>query len=343
MSNSPDLSCRRRRVIRAVLAFFVAALMLSGCSSIDSTFTPSADGGSGDHVVRVGTLRGQPHLFAPFFYNDFLPDGTTAEVVVFDSSPDVKNALVSGQIDVAVMGVPAMLAGVAAQQDVRLIASAADGGSAIVGRPEIADVSDLRGMRVGYPVGSSQEVLLRYTLSQNGIDPDRQVTLVNLAFSDMANAYLSGQIDAFSSAELGPSVAKQNGAHDIVSPYDTPVGKVNIGLATTQRVIDSDPQLVQTLVGAHCAAVAFMDGNRDAWQQRVVDEFSLDPVVATSAIANTWPRADLSAEYVGQLAALSDAMRELGQLPTQPDIDTFVDDTFSTTALTSQAAEGSTK
>ncbi|MGE0216016.1 ABC transporter substrate-binding protein [Mycolicibacterium sp.] len=319
---------RRHRVVRALTALTTLAVLFTGCSTIDSTFTPRAGGGDDRQVVRVGTLRGQPHLFAPFFYQRFLGPTTEAEVLVFDSSPDVKNALVSAQIDVAVMGVPAMLAGAAAQQDVRLIASSADGGSAIVGRPEIADVDDLRGKRVGYPVGSSQEVLLRSTLTQAGIDPDRDLTLVNLAFSDMANAYTSGQIDAFSSAELGPSVAKQQGAHDIVSPYGTPVGKVNIALATTQRVIDANPDLVQILVDAHAAAVAYMADHRDEWRDNVVDEFGLDPGVAAGAIANTWPRSDLSPAYVTQVEALAREMRALGQLPAQPDMSTFVDDTF---------------
>lgn len=327
----PLLTPRARTAILAILALLTTTL--AGCSSIDAAFTPRAGGGDDGQVIRVGTLRGQPHLFAPFFYSRFLADGTTAEVLVFDSSPDVKNALVSGQIDAAVMGVPAMLAGVAAQQDVRLIASSADGGSAIVGRPDIAGVGDLRGKRVGYPVGSSQEVLLRSTLTQAGIDPDRELTLVNLAFSDMANAYSSGQIDAFSSAELGPSVAKQKGAHDIVSPYNTPVGKVNIGLATTQRVIDTDPALVQTLVDAHVAAVDYMETHRDAWKDEAVAEFGLDPAVAAAAIANTWPRADLSAQYLTQVDTLAGEMHSLGQLPAQPDMSTFVDDTFVSAAL----------
>lgn len=334
----PNLLHRlRRRLTPALLALAVG---LTACSTIDSTFTPRAGGGDGQQVLRVGTLRGQPHLFMPFFYQQFLDDDSRAEVLVFDSSPDVKNALVSGQIDAAVMGVPAMLAGAAAAQDVRLIASSADGGSAIVGRPEITDVTDLRGKRVGYPIGSSQEVILRSTLTQAGIDPDREVTLVNLAFSDMANAYASGQIDAFSSAEIGPSVAKQNGAHDIVSPYDTAIGKVNIGLATTQRTIDADPALVQTLVDAHTAAVAHMDSHRDEWRDRVVAEFGLDPQVAASAIANTWPRADLSDEYVAEVDALTREMFALDQLPTQPEMSTFVDDTFVTSAATTiQSAE----
>lgn len=323
----------------SAIALLTALLCLvTGCSSIDSTFTPRAGGGDDQHVVRVGTLRGQPHLFAPFFYNQFLSGGTTADVVVFDSSPDVKNALVSGQVDIAVMGVPAMLAGAASGQDVRLIASSADGGSAIVGRPDIVGVQGLRGKRVGYPVGSSQEVLLRSTLRANGIDPDADLTLVNLAFADMANAYASGQIDAFSSAELGPSVAKQKGARDIVSPYDTPVGKVNIGLATTQRVIDAQPELVQQVVDAHAKAVAFMSTHRAEWTDRAVAEFSLDPSVAATAVANTWPRSDLSPQYVAQVDTLAGEMTKLGQLPRKPDMTDFVDDVFVTSALASVPA-----
>lgn len=335
---STTLLPRLRGGIIAVVLALTAAL--TGCSTIDSTFTPQAGGGDDEQVFRVGTLRGQPHLFMPFFYQQFLDDGTRAELLVFDSSPDVKNALVSGQIDAAVMGVPAMLAGAAAQQDVRLIAASADGGSAIVGRPDITDVDDLRGKRVGYPIGSSQEVILRATLTAAGIDPDRELTLVNLAFSDMANAYASGQIDAFSSAEIGPSVAKQNGARDVVSPYDTAIGKVNIGLATTQRTIDTDPDLVQTIVDAHAAAVSYMDSHRDEWRDRVVAEFGLDPAVAATAIANTWPRADLSDAYVDQVDALTREMFALDQLPTQPEMSTFVDATFvESTPTPDQTAE----
>ncbi|MFC8045790.1 ABC transporter substrate-binding protein [Nocardia sp. NPDC057353] len=321
--------------LRALLALLAAAaLLVTGCSSIDATFTPSAGGGDGGTVIRVGTLRGQPHLFAPYFYDRFLTGGARVDVAVFDSSPDVKNALVSGRIDVAAMGVPAMLAGAADGQDVRLIASSADGGSAIVGQPSIPDVRGLRGKKVGYPVGSSQEVLLRSTLTAAGIDPDRDLTLVNLTFADMANAYAGGQIDAFSSAELGPSVAKQRGARDIVSPYDTPVGKVNIGLATTQRVIGADPELVRTVVAAHRDAVRHMDTHREEWRQRVVEQFGLDPAVAATAIANTWPRADLSEQYVAQVTALAREMAALGQLPRTPDMAVFVDPSFVDTADT---------
>lgn len=312
----------------AIVAAGIAMLFTTACSNIDSTFAarPAGDGDRAN-VVKVGTLRGQPHLFHPFFYERFA-SGTTVDVVVFDSSPDIKNALVSGAIDFGVAGVPAFLAGSAAGQDVRLVASAADGGTGIVAAPEIETVDDLRGQKVGFPLGSSQEILLRLTLAQQGLDPTRDVQLVNLPFSDMAKALSTGQISAFASAELGPATAIESGAHSLVSPYDTPVGRVNIGLATTQRTIDAKPELVQAMVDTHVRTAEFMDGNRDAWHQGVVEEFGLNPDVAQTAIANIWPRSDLSADYRSQVTALTRQMVGLGQIPVEPDLETFVDDSF---------------
>lgn len=311
--------------LRRALLALVAALSLSAtaCSTIDSTFTTL---GSDSELERVtiGTLRGQPHLFAPYFYQQFAPD-LTIEVATFDSSPDIKNALASGQIDFGVVGIPALLAGAAAGEDLRLLSVAADGGSGLVGTPDIRRVEDLRGRTVGYPRGSSQEILLRLTLAANGLDADRDVTLVNLPFSDMATSFGGGRIDAFLSAELGPSTARQkSGAVEIASAYDTEVGKVNIGLGATQRTIDADPEQVETIIDVHRRAVEYMDANRDEWQQRVVEQFSLDPEVTSLAVANTWPRSEVDDDFRAQLSALIDQMVRVGHIPSAPDVDTFV-------------------
>lgn len=310
-----------RRLFLALVALL--ALTSTACSTIDSTFTTLGRESDLERVT-IGTLRGQPHLFAPYFYQQFAPD-VSIEVATFDSSPDIKNALVSGQIDFGVVGIPALLAGAAAGEDVRLLSVAADGGSGLVGVPGIDRVEDLRGRTVGYPRGSSQEILLRLTLAAHGLDADRDVTLVNLPFSDMATSFGGGRIDAFLSAELGPSTARQkSGAVEIASPYETPVGRVNIGLGVTQRTIDENPAMVEMVAGVHRRAVEYMDANRDDWQHRVVEQFSLDPEVTALAVANTWPRWEIDDAFRTQLAALIGQMVSVGHIPTAPDVDTFV-------------------
>lgn len=310
-----------RRVLLALVAVF--SLSTTACSTIDSTFTTLGSESDLERVT-VGTLRGQPHLFAPYFYQQFAPD-LAIEVATFDSSPDIKNALVSGQIDFGVVGIPALLAGAAAGEDLRLLSVAADGGSGLVGTPDIRRVEHLRGRTVGYPRGSSQEILLRLTLARHGLDADRDVTLVNLPFSDMATSFGGGRIDAFLSAELGPSTARQNsGAVEIASPYDTPVGKVNIGLGVTQRTIDADPDKVGRIADVHRQAVEYMDAHRTEWQDRVVEQFSLDPEITALAVANTWPKSEIDDEFRAQLAALIGQMVRVGHIPSAPDVDTFV-------------------
>jgi NitT/TauT family transport system substrate-binding protein len=327
------MTARPRPATATVVAGLVA-LALAGCTSSSSVDPGDPDaeaaeaGGSADPVtITVGTLKGQPHLYHPFFYADHLPEGYEVEVITFDTSPDIKNAVASGSIDFGVTGIPAALSGIVSGEDVVVVASAADGGTGIVGKPEIAGVEDLVGRTVGFPQGASQEILLRLTLEAHGVDID-DLELVNLPFSDMANAYASGQIDAFSSAELGPSIAKLAGAVEIADPYETPVGKVNIGLVTTRALIDRAPELVQTLVDAHVAATEAMVADPEAWAAGVVATFGLDPEVVEVAIGNIWPRWTLEDTYLEQVIALATEMNALGYLDGVPTVEDVFDTSF---------------
>ncbi|MBO1752235.1 NrtA/SsuA/CpmA family ABC transporter substrate-binding protein [Actinotalea sp. BY-33] len=314
---------RHTRTVGAAAAALALTATVAGCS------TGSAGDGDGGETttVTVGTLKGQPHLFHPFFYEELAAEGVEFDVIQFDTSPDIKNAVVSGSVDFGVTGVPAALSGVAVGEDVKVVASAADGGTGIVGLPEIDGVEDLAGRTVGYPQGASQEILLRLTLEAHGIEID-DLELVNLPFSDMANALASGQIDAFSSAELGPSIAKQDGAVDVVDPYETPVGRVNIGLITTQRMIDEDPETVQAVVDTHVAATEHMVDNPEEWADGVVEQFGLDAAVVETALGNIWPRWELDAEYRDQVTALTEEMHALGYLDAAPSAEDVFDTTF---------------
>ncbi|WP_206155765.1 ABC transporter substrate-binding protein [Cellulomonas taurus] len=314
------------RLIRP-LAIASAALVvaLSACSPDSAGGSSEADGTT---VVTVGTLKGQPHLYHPFLYQDLAPEGVEFEVVQFDTSPDIKNAVVSGNIDFGVAGVPSAISGSAAGQDVVVVAAAADGGSGIIGREGLTGIESLAGTTVGYPQGSSQEILLRLTLEQAGLDADQDVELVNLPFSDMAGALEAGRIDAFASAELGPSTALQAGAVEVASPYETPVGRVNIGLYTTGDLIESDPELVQKVVDTHVRATEQMAADTQAWADGVVAEFGIDQAVVDTAVQNIWPRWEIDDDYTAQVGALIEQMTALKQIDGEVDVDTLIDRTF---------------
>jgi NitT/TauT family transport system substrate-binding protein len=304
------------------LAAVAALATLAAC-----TGEASASGEDGE-VVRVATQR-QPHLYAPYVYADHAPDGVTIEVVPMATSTDELNAVLTGDVDFALMGVPTVISGVSQGKDVRLVASGADGGSGLIGSPDVQTVEDLAGKKIGIVPGSSQEMALRLTLEAAGIDPDTGVELVNLGYADMADALARGDIDAFAGAEVNVSIAKLDGAHEIASIYDTPIGPVNIGLATTGTLAEEDPELVQQIVDTHAAAVEALAADPAAWKEGVADQFSFEPEVLDSAVENIWLRADLDAEYLGRVEALAAEMVDLAVIEEAPAVDDVVVDTFA--------------
>lgn len=314
------------KVIGGLAASLAVVFAISGCAP-DSIGTSASSQESGSrNTVSVGTLKGQPHLYQPYFYQKFLK-GTTVKVVTFDSSPDIANAIASGAIDYGVLGMPAVVSSVSQGQKLSVIASAADGGSGFVARKGIDNISQLKGKKVGYPQGSSQEILLKLTLSKYNIKQS-DVQLVNLPFADMATALSSGRIDAFLSAENGPATAIVAGAHSLVSPYDTPIGKVNIVLATKQSTVKQKTDLTKDVVEAHKQAVEYMADNHDAWASGLVKQFGLDQAVADQAIKNVTPRYKLDSDYLTEAKALISQMKSIGQINTAPSTSSFIDTQF---------------
>jgi NitT/TauT family transport system substrate-binding protein len=306
-------------------------LVVSGCSS--SGGSAGADVASADDpvTVTVGTLRGQPHFYQPFLYEQFAEDGVEFEVVTLDSTPALSDALVAGTIDFAISGVTPTISSVAQDRDLKIVASAADGGSGFIGGDGIESVADLEGKKVGYIQGSAQEVVLRTLLAENDLTDD-DLELITIPVPEMAGAFTSGSIDAFFGVEIGVSIAKAAGGTEIADPYGTPVGRVNIGLVTTGAMIDEQPEVVQKVVDTHAATTEYMADNVDEWLPDMVAEFGGDEATFESALDNFWLRADLSEEYQGQLEALAGQMTELGFIDEVPPIEDLVDTSFAPAA-----------
>ncbi|GAA4977656.1 ABC transporter substrate-binding protein [Kineococcus glutinatus] len=308
---------------RATVVALATTLALTACSGSSTT-----SAGEPTETVKVGTLRGQPHFYQPFLYERFAAEGVEFEVVTLDTTPALSDALVSGAVDFAVTGVTPTISSVAQDRDLKIVASAADGGSGFIGGEGIDTVQDLVGKKVGYVQGSAQEVALRLVLAENGVDP-ADVELVVVPVPEMAGAFTSGSIDAFFGVEIGVSIAEKAGGHEISDPYATPIGRVNIGLATTGALIEEDPELVQAVVDTHAETVEYMSANVDEWLPEMVTQFGGDQEILASALENFWLRADLSAEYQGQLEALAQEMAGLGLVDEAPTAADVVDASFA--------------
>jgi NitT/TauT family transport system substrate-binding protein len=323
------------RIKRLSVLLVAVALLATACGGGDDGSTSSQPGGTAEqkqYRIKVGTLR-QPHLFAPAFYEKFLPANVKMETVLFANSTEIKTAVVTGSVDFAVTGITAALEGAAQDEPFRVLASAADGASAIVAKTGkgIKTVADLKGKKIGYVVGSAQDILLRLTLRDAGLDADKDVELVKVAFSDMANALDRGDIDAFSGAETGPSDALTRGIADlVVHPYATKMKMINIVFGSSQATIDKDPELVRTMVDVHAKATDYMKGHPDEWAAGVVKAYNFPAQSLALALKNIELRWAVDDAYIAQTRVLGEQLELLKQIKKQPDYKAFFNTDFVT-------------
>lgn len=322
-----NINLKKTAIMLAAAAFAVGGMTsLSGCGTGEPSHG-SAAGDSSSKTIKVATQR-QPHLYAAYEWSKYVPDGYDVQVIPMDNSNDEKDALLSGDVDFALMGVPTVISQAAQDGGIKVIAGGADGGSGLMASSGISNVKDLKGKKIGYVPNSSQEMALRLLLKSKGLNPDNDVEMVNIGYSEMSEALARGDVDAFAGAEMGVSLAKLAGANEIDSIYDTAIGKVNIALAASDKVIENNPDLVKTAIAAHKKATEALSGNKKAWKSGVMKQFTFDSDALDKALNNMWLHWDLSDEYQAQCKELSHQMVEIGSIKTAPAASKYLDDQF---------------
>ncbi len=139
--------------------------------------------------VLSSRLRASGHFLQPF---------------PFFKGKDLHRFITSGKLEAGILGdMPAIAA--AAKGDIVIVAMIKQGFSSIVaGRPML--VKDLRGKRVATGLGSTAHFSLLNALEGEGLS-ERDITLVGMEVSEMAQALAAGKIDAFSAWEPTPALA----------------------------------------------------------------------------------------------------------------------------------------
>lgn len=303
----------------------VLALALVGLASAALTDPASA----ADRTIKVGTLK-LIHGITPYFYEKFVPEGYTVEVIPFESPTDGKNAVVTGTVDFGIYGLAAATLGAAAGEPVVVVGAACNRGMAVVSGVDstIDTIADLKGKKVGIWPGSTQEVVILDRLSAEGMTI-KDIQPIRVSFSDMASALERGDLDAYVGAEPGPGISLAKGVGKIVEyPYSTPTGSLNMVLTTSQDMIDSDPEFVKTVLEVHKQATEFAMSHRDAFVEVAMQKLGQQKPSIEKAAPNvelTWKIDDL---FIEQAMYYGTQMLDKKQIRDLPDYDTFINPTF---------------
>jgi sulfonate transport system substrate-binding protein len=264
-----------RRV--AALAAGPLVVLLAACGG-GSTVDDDASGGAAPQLVTVdaGYVSAVDQIGLPVALEigAFEEQGLDVRLAQpFPTGVDSLNALQAGEVDFIQVGTPAIGA---AQRglDVVLLGNysgsasqrAIDDTMAVVARPGSgisgADLSTLRGKRVGVSVGSINHLYLIGLLQGLHI-PVSDVEIVNTAPPDMPVALQTSGIDAAIGWDPWPITIRQQvqGSEEIVrgGGYIPYVGYI----VAMREFVEQNPDIVQRFLTARAAADRWMRDNPD--------------------------------------------------------------------------------
>jgi len=275
----------------------------------------------------VGTWK-TAQTIQPFFYQDFLPEHQKVTVYPFTNPADQKSALLAGSLDMCGTTIAHAIHSASMGQPVVLVAALCNKCSAFVVKKDagIDKVADLKGKRIGYVPGTMHEILLRETLSRNGLSPRTDVHLMRVDFFDMGTALAGGSIDGFLSGEPFPTIAVEKGYGKILSYpyYGESIGTINAGMLVTREYLVNHRQQVYQLIKAHAEASRHLTHHSDKWLGRAA-RFGTPESTLEEAAGNMELAWQMDAAFVRRTKALGKRMEALGMIARQPDYEKLFD------------------
>ncbi|MBP2230446.1 NitT/TauT family transport system substrate-binding protein [Azospirillum agricola] len=281
--------------------------------------TLAAHGASAADLVRLGNLK-FAHYGAVSYMKEIAGKyDLKIEERVFPKGIDILPAIVAGEIDVAASAVDAAIAGRASGVPIYAVAGFAKGGARIVAKPGagIKSIADLKGKKVATPRGGAQELILLAELAKHGLSwsdrSGKDVQIVYMAYADMNQALLSGNIDAMSQSEPQSSQAINKGfGVEVIKPYDTELGEPVRSLVVTEEFHNKKPEVAERLIRCFVEATATFIANPELAEKYVREQMFKGQITSQDfkdAIGNSPYSYDLSVAHV---QVTTDLMQKFG-------------------------------
>ncbi len=215
----------------------------------------------------------------------FEKEGLKPRYIRFQGTNLMLNALMSNEIDYVTI-IPTIAGAATRGLPVKILAATTKAsGYAIISRPDINSVKELKGKRLAINTfGSSADFAIYQLLSRNGLDPNKDVTLLSIAGSPDARfaALVGGSVDATVVNSPYEYRAEQKGFKTLLSVKETAefVRIPIAGLSTTQRKIDREPDEIVRYLRALRNAILFVQSQREAGVTMIEKLLQLDHPVA---------------------------------------------------------------
>jgi NitT/TauT family transport system substrate-binding protein len=188
----------------------------------------------------------------------FEKNGLDVQLVFFTGGTTAVMALVSADTPIAQLAGPAVINSVLAGSDAVLIVGGVTSlNYYLMGRPEIKTPEQLKGGSVAISrFGSSSDFIARYALSKIGLNPGKDVTIVQIGSTTArVDAALTGRVQATVVQPPASIIAQKRGMTILADLPKLGLVYQHTSAATTRKYIREHPDIVRRYVKSQVEAV----------------------------------------------------------------------------------------
>lgn len=332
------------RKLRYLLAVILMPLTLCAC-------TPAAEKETVD--ITLGEVA-HSIFYAPQYYalsqGYFAEEGLNVELVNLNGADKVMTALVSGEIEIGLMGPEASIYVAnqnAADYAINFAQLTKRDGSFLVGREPVEDFdfSTLRGEILGGRLGGVPEMTLEYVLKTNGLeigvdDPTKEVNVrTDIQFAAMAGSFLAGEADYTTLFEPTATAVEKEGKGYILASIGQYSGEIPYtAYSAGNKYMSEHPEVIQAFTNAiYKAQLAMQNTPAEEIAAAIQPYFNdMEPedivtVINRYQAIDAWCSDPILTQ--SSLEKLMDVMALAGQLDKRASYDMIVDTTFAQTAV----------
>jgi NitT/TauT family transport system substrate-binding protein len=288
-----------RRTATAVATVLAVVLLAGACSS------SSAKTSSGAMTLHLGYFPNLTHATALVGVHEgivakALGSNVTLKTSTFNAGPAEVQALFSGALDAAYLGPNSAINAFTQSKGAAIVvvSGATSGGAELVVKSSITAPAQLKGAKLATPqLGNTQDVALRYWLSQQGLKTDTQgggdVSVLPQSNSTAVTAFQTGAIDGGWLPEPYAAQLVQAGGHVLVDEKSLwPGGEfATTVLAVRKGFMADHPDVVRALLQGQAQANDFVNKNPAQAQADANAEISAitGRPMSTKVITAAWP------------------------------------------------------
>ena len=305
-----------RGLVQALV--LVLVLSIAGC-------TPGQESGAVTIGVRTSNCQ------TPFYVADrqglYEERGVEVTVQLVPTNTEIIEAMKRGDFQMGSLPVTTAIAAIANGAPLHIVAVTGRGSDGILVRKGdgITGVPDLRGKKVATIRASILDVLLRNTLEQADIDPERDLELLYFGkLGDMISALKTGQVDATSNTEPFMTDAERQGWAQILTYYtaDWPDHPCCV-IVASDAFLRRRPKAVRAILSVHREAVGWANDNLGEAAQILVDTLgAFDQELVESTFSPSKMRLDylVRSGEVERMAALMVRYGLIDEVPHTDDL-----------------------